>query len=248
MTRPTLETVLFLPDMHSPYHDKRAINLVERVVHVLRPTRIVLGGDVGDFYAVSSHSKDPKRRDTFEDEVAITKQLLRRIEGWRFKQKIFIKGNHENRLERYIMDQAPEMNGIVSIDGLLELTAHGWTVVEYKDHTQVGQIYVTHDLGKSGATAVRDALTSYQDNIVINHIHRINYIVEGNARGVPHVAASFGWLGDVNRVDYMYKVRANRDWALGFGVGYLRANGCMYLQPVPIIEYSCVVEGKLFTA
>lgn len=46
----------------------------------------------------------------------------------------------------------------------------------------------------------------------------------------------------------MYKVKANRDWALGFGMGYLRENGFVYLQPVPIVEYSCVVEGRLFTA
>ena len=57
----------------------------------------------------------------------------------------------------------------------------------------------------------------------------------------------FGWLGDVRQVDYMFRVKANRDWALGFGVGYVRDNGFVYLQPVPIVEGSCCVEGKLFT-
>jgi hypothetical protein len=45
----------------------------------------------------------------------------------------------------------------------------------------------------------------------------------------------------------MFRVKANRDWALGFGVGYVRDNGFVYLQPVPIVENSCCVEGKLFT-
>lgn len=240
--------MLFLPDTHSPYHDKRAYNLVERVVEKVRPKKCVIGGDFPDFYAISQHSKDPKREDRFEREVAITKRLLRRVESWGFNDKYYIEGNHENRLDRYIADRAPEMDGIVSTDSLLELTKHNWKVTPYKDHTQVGRVYVTHDLGKAGANAVRDAMTSYQDNIVINHLHRLIYLVEGNAKGVPHVAACFGWLGDVTKVDYMYRVKANRDWALGFGIGYLRANGFVYLQPVPIVEYSCVVEGRLFTA
>lgn len=174
--------------------------------------------------------------------------MLRRVESWGFTDKIYVMGNHENRLDRYIEDKAPEMDGIVSTNQLLRLTEHGWKVTPYKDHTQVGKVYVTHDLGKAGANAVKDAMTSYQDNVVIGHLHRSIYLVEGNAKGVPHVAACFGWLGDMNKVDYMYKVKANRDWALGFGMGYLRANGFVYLQPIPIVSYSCVVEGTLFQA
>lgn len=243
-----LDKVLFLPDTHSPYHDKQAYDLVEKVVAGIKTSKVVILGDFPDFYAVSQHSKDPKRKDKFEDEVKITNQLLRRVESWGFEEKVYIKGNHENRLERYIEDKAPEMDGIVSVDGLLELSKHGWRVTEYKDHTQVGKVYVTHDLGKSGPTAVKDAMTSYQDNIVLGHLHRIIYLVEGNAKGIPHVAACFGWLGDIKKVDYMFRIKANRDWALGFGIGYLRKNGFVYLQPIPIVEYSCVVEGKLFTA
>lgn len=248
MTKDTLETVLFLPDMHSPYHDKRAVNLVELVAQSIKPHKLVVLGDCPDFYAVSTHNKDPKRKDTFEKEVAITNRLLRRIESWGAKELHYINGNHENRLDRYIQETAPEMNGIVSTDGLLGLTAHGWKVTPYKDHTMVGKVYITHDLGKAGASAVKDAMNSYQDNIVLGHLHRMIYLVEGNAKGVPHVAACFGWLGDVTKVDYMYRVKANRDWSLGFGVGYLRDNGFVYLQPIPIVEYSAVVEGRLFTA
>lgn len=243
-----LEKVLIFPDCHSPYHDKRAIDLVEQVVAHTKPKKISILGDFPDFYAISTHNKDPKRKDTFEEEVHVTNTLLRRIEGWGFTDKYYICGNHEDRLDRYIQERAPEMNGIVSTDSLLGLTKHGWKVTPYKDHTMIGRVYVTHDIGKAGATAVRDAMTAYQDNIVIGHLHRMIYLVEGNAKGVPHVAACFGWLGDVSKIDYMHRVKANRDWALGFGFGYLRSNGYVYLQPVPIIDYSVVVEGKLFKA
>ena len=241
-----LQKVLFIPDTHCPYHDRRAYDLVERVAERVRFDRCVIGGDFPDFYAVSSHSKDPGRRETFLDEVHETKKLLRRVESWGFKELDYIEGNHENRLDRYIADKAAELHGCINTDELLELSDHGWRITKYKDHTLIGKAYATHDLGKAGDNAVKDALASYQDNVIINHTHRMQYRVEGNAKGVPHVGASFGWLGDVTKVDYMYRVRANRDWALGFGVGYLRENGFIYLQPVPIVQYSVVVEGQLF--
>ena len=246
MTRRKLRKVLFLTDTHAPYHSVMAYKLIEKVCATVCFDEVITEGDFPDFYAISSHSKDPSRANRFEEEVAVTKKLLRRIESWGFKRKRYVMGNHEDRLDRYIHDRAPEMKGIVDCDSLLELTKHGWEVTPYKDHTMVGRVFVTHDVGKAGPSAVKDALNSYQDNVVIGHLHRISYMVEGNAKGVPHVAACFGWLGDVSKVDYMHRVKANRDWALGFGVGYVRENGWVYLQPVPIIGTSCVVEGKLF--
>lgn len=210
----------------------------------IRFHRCVIGGDFADFYQVSSHSKE--KRMAFDDEVEETKKLLRRIESWDFRELDYIEGNHENRLDRYIADNAKEMDGIVSTDKLLRISEHGWRITKYKNHTSVGKAYVTHDLGKAGDNAVKDAVSSYQDNVIINHTHRMQFRVEGNAKGIPHVGASFGWLGDVTKVDYMHRIRANRDWALGFGVGVLRSDGIIYIQPVPIVLYSCMVGLEIF--
>jgi hypothetical protein len=110
--------------------------------------------------------------------------------------------------------------------------------------TVVGRLYNTHCVGNSSNAA--KAFADYQDNVVTHHNHAIDYMVRGNAKGIPHVSATFGWLGDVSKVDYLHKVKARKNWALGFGVGYLEANGCIHLQPVPLVNYRVVVEGKLF--
>jgi len=78
-------------------------------------------------------------------------------------------------------------------------------------------------------------------------------ITKGRANGFIvgggyHVGASFGWLGDYRRIDYRHRMRACRDWVLGFGVGYLLPSGVVFVVPVPIINYSAVVEGQLFKA
>ncbi len=63
--------------------------------------------------------------------------------------------------------------------------------------------------------------------------------------GKSHVGASFGWLGDLSKADYMTRVSAMRNWRLGFGFGEMEDNGTVHLHAVPIIDYRCIVNGRL---
>jgi hypothetical protein len=56
-----IEPVLFVPDTHRPFHDRRAWRLFLTVARDLKPKTIVSIGDFADFFGVSSHSKDPRR-------------------------------------------------------------------------------------------------------------------------------------------------------------------------------------------
>jgi hypothetical protein len=73
------------------------------------------------------------------------------------------------------------------------------------------------------------------------------YLVEGNAKGEHKVSAQFGWLGNVNEIDYMHKVTAKKNWVPGFGLLYLDdKTEYVYITPVPIVNYTACVEGKLY--
>ena len=241
-----LEVVLLIPDTHIPYHDKRAFNLLLKVGGVLKPKHVIVGGDFIDNYTVSSHSKDPTRALKLEEEVNETKKALDQLKALGAKNNVFIGGNHEDRLERYLMDKAPELYNFVSTEKILDLKQKGFKYIPYKQTYKLGKLNITHDAGNAGLYAHYKALETYQHNIVINHTHRIGYFVEGNSSGERHVAAMFGWLGDVNQVDYMHKVKAMKTWSLGFGLGYLdKKTGNVYLVPVPIVNYTVMIEGKL---
>lgn len=240
-----LEPILFIPDTHVPYHDKRAFELVLKVGKALKPKHLIVLGDFGDFYAVSAHDKNPERAQNLSYEVEEINKALDKLDSLGASNKQFIEGNHENRLERYLQTEAPELFDMVKVDKLFALKERGWKYTPYKSHSKIGKLYLTHDTGKAGATAHTAALNDFQDNVVIGHTHRLAYTVTGNAKGIPHVAAMFGWLGDANQADYMHRIKAMRDWALGFGYGYLEpATGNVYLVPVPIVNYGCVVNGK----
>ena len=205
-------------------------------------------GDLADFYSVSSHSKNPLRVRQLSEEVAAVNAALTELDKLGASDKVFIAGNHCDRLQRYLQDRAPELFETVNLEELFMFDDRGWEYVPYKEYTRRGALFLTHDCGSAGRYAVYRCLEMFNHSVVTGHTHRMAYIVEGDATGKARVSASFGWLGDVNQVDYMQKASARKNWALGFGVGYLNTEtGVTYLAPVPIVNYSCVVEGKLYT-
>jgi len=240
-----LKKILLIPDTHSPYEDKKAWQLLLKAGKALKPDITVIQGDFFDMYATSSHSKDPSRAFQLEMEISETKKRLAEVKALKATKNIFISGNHEDRLERYLKDKAPELHSVISIPKLLGITKD-FIYVPYKEHYRLGKLNLTHDTGTAGRYAHYKALDAFQHNVAIGHTHRMGYAVEGNAKGERHVTAMFGWLGDINKVDYMHKIKSTRDWSLGFGIGYLdEKTGNVYLVPVPIINYTCLIEGNL---
>jgi hypothetical protein len=241
-----LHRLLLIPDCHVPYEDKKAFELMLRGGRSFEPDTVIVGGDFGDCYPISSHSKDPRRRSDLEYEVHRIRERLAQVAALA-PNRVFLEGNHENRLERYLMDKAPELFGLIKIPELFHIHKLGFHFVPYKTSFRFGKVWFTHDLGKAGQNAHRAAAADYRSSCVINHTHRMEMSVQGCVEGPPSVAAMFGWLGDFNSVDYMHKAKAKRDWVHGFGVGYMESNGVVHLQPVPIVHGRCVVGGKLIT-
>ena len=145
-----MQRVLFIPDVHVPYHDRRAFRLLLKIAKAEKFDTVVILGDFCDFYQVSFHAKSPDRVLRFKDELRQAAKLLRELEACGFKRKIYVHGNHEHRLTRYLCDKAPELYELVVKQDLLGLAANGWEEVAYKDDIRIGRLYVTHDVGRAG--------------------------------------------------------------------------------------------------
>jgi UDP-2,3-diacylglucosamine pyrophosphatase LpxH len=248
MSKSKLEKILFIKDRHIQYHDKDDFNLMLKVDKIFKLYYIIIMGDFADFYGVSSHSKDPNRALKLKEEMDEVKKALDQVKALGAKNNVFVSGNHEDRLERYLRDKAPELFNIISIPKILELKEKGFKYTPYKQAYKIGKLNITHDTGVAGRFAHYKALDTFQHNIVIGHCHRLAYAVEGNAQGERHITAMFGWLGDVKEIDYMNQVKARKEWSLGFGIGYLEPKtGVVYLVPVPIINGTVLLEGKIVT-
>ena len=245
----SLERIVFIPDTHVPFHNKKAFNLVKKVIKTLGVNTMVTLGDFADFYSVSSHSKDPKRKLNLLQEINAVNKALDELDALGCKKKYYIEGNHEWRYARYIRDKAPELSEMNSIPKMFRLKERGWKFTPYMEHTTIGKLHLTHDTGKAGKTAHSAARADFgEKNVVIGHTHRMAYDVTGCVTGKTHVAAMFGWLGDTRQIDYMHRSKAWRDWPLGFGMGYKERDGTVHLVPIPIINNrKCCVEGRIIS-
>lgn len=242
-----LEKILFIPDCHIPYQDHSAFELMMKAAKAFKPDHVIILGDFADFYSVSSHDKNPLRVNQLDDEIATVISKLFEVKKLGAKNNVFISGNHEDRLTRYLMQKAPELYKTATVDKVLALKENGFKYVPYRSDYRLGKLIMTHDTGKAGFNAHKQALDAYHRSVVIGHTHRMGYMVQGDADGDRHVGAMFGWLGDRNQIDYMHNINSTKDWTLGFGIGYLdKKTGFVYLTPVPIVRYTCVVEGKLY--
>lgn len=241
----SLQRLLIIPDTHRPYHNEKAWQLMLKAARHLKPHVVVVLGDFADCYTISAHDKNPTRSETFEDEVTDVNKGLDEIEASTpIATRYFVAGNHEHRLERFLQTNAPPLFSMLTIPKLLRLKERGWHYTPYQRALKLGRLHITHDEGTAGPQAHERARASFEGNVTIGHTHRMALSYRGNAKGRSHVGAMFGWLGDIEQIDYLHRVRAQQ-WQLGFGVGYMQHSGTVHLQAVPIIEGSCVVAGKL---
>ena len=206
-------------------------------------------GDFADFCEVSSHPKDPKRRIPFSREVAGVNTALDQLDEalgldcW----GVYLQGNHETRLERFVADKAPVLDGIYRPwDELLRLAERGWEVVPYKESVQIGELRATHDVGRAGVNAARASLLDTGANILFGHTHRLVAHYQGQLWGNPHVGMTCGWLGDPLAIDYRHRDSVCRDSIHGFATVHMKDDGIFWATPTPIINGQAVVDGVLY--
>ena len=242
-----LEPILFIPDCHIPNHDEKAWGLVLRVAMALKPKHIVILGDFADGETLSAHPATKPGEQDFEVELKAVQGCLDQLDSLGAENKIYIEGNHEFRLDRYLMEHAPSLFRCVRWQNVLELHRRGWNWVPYRKSTKIGKLNLTHDTGTAGMNAHRTSAVAFGGSAVIGHTHRMAYEVKGRFDGTPYLAAMFGWLGDAEKAaTYMHEAQAS-SWVHGFGVGYLEPqSGIVHVQPVPIVNGRCVVNGKLY--
>jgi len=240
-----LERVLICPDVHVPYEHELAWRCFLAVARSWRPDHLVVLGDFADFYQVSQYPKDPKRRLTFEDEIAAVNRELAKLHALNAPHVIFCEGNHETRLSRYVAEKAPAFGGIVDIRALVD--THGWEWVPYGHHASIGKLNFTHDVGASGVNAARQSVEAFGGNVVFGHTHRASSHYISTVHGDRHAGFTMGWLGDPEAIDYRHRARVLRENQHGFGVAWVEAaTGLGWVHFVPIIEGRAVVAGELY--
>jgi predicted phosphodiesterase len=235
---------IVVPDCHVPYQDTKAWEVCLAAVKAVKPETIVIIGDFADCYSVSSFDKSPARGQDLRRELDQVRVQLKRLCRLAEGRVVYLEGNHEFRLERYLCQKAPELYGLISIRDLLLDGISGVAWVPYRQHITIGKVMYTHDVGHAGVYAGRHTLAACGHNVVFGHTHRGGLVVDGDHTGDRRFSLNVGWLGDVREANYMHRIKT-KDWTLGFGYVYTDSrSGLVWPSFVPVLGGGCYVAGK----
>lgn len=244
--------LLILPDWHVPYHDAAATACVLDVARRWRPDGCVQLGDFGSFDSVSRYKHDPRQVLPLEAEVAGCNVVLDQLDGalrdggCARANRWMLEGNHERRIDDYMLERAPEARFAVDWRDMLHLDRRGWRTTPYKESFLFGEARLSHDFGRGGVNAARATLLDVGENSIFGHTHRGQVVYQGTQAGKRHVGATLGWLGDMDKISYRHRDLLRRDSQLGFGTVEFVASGEFWLQFVPIVGGRCVIAGVIY--
>lgn len=241
-----VKKILVCPDLHVPDHDKVAWQVFLNSVRAVKPDEIVLIGDFGDFLSISAHPKKPQDERSLKNELRSVNDALDELvaaAGPNCKI-VYIFGNHEYRYDRYLASNAPELDGIFSLKDLLRLDERGIKYIPYGEMYKLGEMNLTHDVGRCGINTARQSLQDVGDNVLVGHSHRASIVYGGTVSGHTHVGVNVGWLGSYDAISYRNKHTAKREWQHAFCLIYQDKKGTSYCNLIPVINGECIVDGK----
>ena len=243
-----LERILVIPDCHHPSVDEVAWGVALNVGRRFKPHRIIVLGDFPDMHSTSRHAKDPNRCMLLEQEITAANKALDELDALGATHKHYLQGNHEENLERFLMEKAPALFNMVKLEELLRLKERGWTFTKYRQHLKIGKVFYVHDTGAAGSTAHIKSRDAFGGSVVQGHTHHAGASYAGTARGDAHVGIASGWLGKFDDAAYAHDIQKRRAWMHAFTLGWMEPDGVTHLQLVPIINGKACVNGQLIGA
>jgi predicted phosphodiesterase len=221
--------VLVLSDLHIPHSDDAAVDAALGYGDEFKPDAILLNGDLADFYQISRFDKDPTVP-KIKYELACLNQFFCHLAARFPKARVYYKlGNHDERLDRYLMLNAPELFDIPEIryawHGPAGITANKVTVIDDQRKVMLGKLMVLHghEKGRGISNPVnpaRGAFLRLLTSSLEGHSHQQSEHTERSADGRTIVCRSTGCLCDLEPP----YARVNR-WSHGFATVIVEASG-----------------------
>jgi len=230
---------LVISDLHIPFHHKAAVELVLDFAEREKVNIISILGDLVDFYKISKFIKKNVRAKRVNDELKEAKQFLTELRQ-RFPNAriIFKPGNHEDRLEKYIVEKASEIADL--IEGLLpNKLGFAELNIELKDRFyRIGKLWHLHGdekpAGGNPKYVVKVLFQYILRNFIFGHYHFWQTDTFKSIDGKYYWGGCIGHLSDVTKVEYM-QGRLNK-WVMGFAIVKYNSDGWFMPRVYKIID------------
>ena len=222
---------LLLYDIHIPYHDTVAVKAAMKYGRKLGVDCVILPGDLMDFHSISHWDRDPTQRDLAR-ELRLGERFLEvLVDTFPKARIIYLEGNHEARLWRFVWRNVPEFAGLpeLSLKEILHCGDYGIEVIDGMKPLKAGphlHVLHGHEFGGFMTNPVNPARGLFlrgKVNAVCGHFHQTSQHTEPGL-GHPVSTWSSGCLCNlhpryrpINKWDHSFlTIDLHRDqWSVG---------------------------------
>ena len=231
--------VLLMNDIHIPFHVTAAVEAA--VAHGRRfgADVVFLNGDVFDFHGVSRYDHDGTKL-TYTEEIEYGRQFMAYLRGKFPKARLIVKaGNHEERLDRYILSRAPALFGLenVTLRSLVGMDGFGAECVGDQRLVKLGKLHAIHghEYGSGSSAPVNAArwlMLRARRHATMGHLHHTSEQIEQDIGGQQLATWSVGCLCGLSP---KYR-RLNSRWNHGLATVEVSADGSFSFDNKRIID------------
>jgi UDP-2,3-diacylglucosamine pyrophosphatase LpxH len=255
-----LEIVVFVPDTHHPWGDMKTwgifLSVLEDMEKLHGINEIVILGDFADFNGIKFFDLMPQEmslKETMKDELYFVCKRLEELRSRHPDAKItYIEGNHESRLARFYVKNAPKMYDLMpNLSDMLQFEKYKIDWVKY-DSDQLYRIGKTnlmarHEPYATGKNFTIPTLDEAKDHsLICGHLHRRQSSTLRTPLGNELVCLCPGWFGDPLAPIYKFRKKP-MNWTQSFPIGYIFNKTSYIIHEVPIVHHRAVYNGVLYT-
>jgi metallophosphoesterase superfamily enzyme len=242
-----MKSILILPDLQIPFHDRKFVNVMERFIDQYQPDEV---GQIGDFLDEPQPSRWSKGMageyaGNLQNDIELGKGIIKRLRiDW-------IKlGNHDQRIELYVERYAPALSdlGCLRLERLLGLDESGTALHREPFAVAPGWTAAHGHEGSLSSVAGRTAFglaKRYDGSVVCGHTHRAGIVSEtvGISKRRVMTGLEVGHGMDLAKATYV----KSPNWQQAFGM--LKVDGKL-VQPelIPVHNGNFIYEGKRYSA
>lgn len=248
-------------DIHGPWEDERAVDLFFYICKDMGVTHLILNGDVLDFYNINAHGpKDPDIQTNLDAEIDWGISFFKRVRKELPNAEIvYIFGNHEFRLDRFIMANAPVFWNMLRLDKMLNLEGLGIKWLPYNERYRIEKtnLYVQHSPPSYSENAASVSMMKKMDEDHIwNCTHRTDMVARTGSSGKVYTSYLNGWFGSRGVIKQNQTQMPENKKVFAFTKNHERWNCsfCLvttdgkehYIQQILIKEYKCAIGEHFY--
>lgn len=209
-----------------------------KVCKTIKPTGIIMNGDVIDGAKISRHPLGNKKAPPVGDEITYAQKMLKQLPN--AKYKCWTIGNHDIRLDNFILNNA------LQLDGLVQTLPDKFPDWEFAYAFTINDTEVRHRF-RAGIHAGWNNTLHSGINLITGHTHQLQVTAMRDRRG-SRWGVETGMLSDPEYAQFEYTEGHPSRWQQGFVVITFDESGAMYppelcemVRGVPIFRGKAVL-------